>query len=137
MHLAAAYDLEATDAVVEELANTRAPLDVTTAGLGVFSGEQPIIYIPVIRTRALDDLHLRLYRSLAPHCRDHVAYYAPERWMPHISIGQVNITPDVLPSLLAWLSHQPLSWEMSAATLAIGENSDTGIELFGTFPLRG
>ncbi|MEP6870309.1 MAG: 2'-5' RNA ligase family protein [Anaerolineaceae bacterium] len=137
VHLAAAYDLTATQTVVEELANDCAPFDVTTAGLGVFTDELPILYIPVTRTRILDDLHLRLYRSLAPHCSGHVPYYAPEKWMPHVSIGQVNISPDVLPSLLAWLSHQPLSWEMSAATLAIGENSDTGIELFGTFPLRG
>jgi len=137
VHLAAAYDLEATHSLVEEIANTRAPFAVTTTGLGVFTGELPILYIPVIRTRTLDELHLRLHRSLAPHCSGHVPYYAPESWMPHVSIGQVNITPAVLPPLLAWLSQQPLSWEMAAATLAIGENTDTGIELFGTFPLRG
>ena len=137
LHLADRYDLEATQAVVEEIANARAPFDVTTTGLGVFTGDLPIVYIPVTRTRTLDDLHLRLYRSLAPHCNGHVPYYAPEKWMPHISLGQVNITSDALPPVLTWLSHEPLSWEMSAAKLAIGENSDTGIELFATFPLRG
>ncbi|MEP7216108.1 MAG: 2'-5' RNA ligase family protein [Anaerolineaceae bacterium] len=137
LHLANSYDLEATQAELEDIANARAPFDVTTTGLGVFTGELPIVYIPVIRTRTLDDLHLRLYRSLGPHCSGHVPYYAPASWMPHISIGQVNIAPHMLSSLLAWLSHQPLSWEMSAATLAIGENSASGIELLGTFPLRG
>ena len=137
VHLASAYDLEATRSVVEEIANRQAPFEVETSGLGVFTGELPILYIPVIRTRTLDKLHARFYLSLAPHCSEHERYYAPERWMPHVTIGQLNIAPEILPSLLGWLSHQPLSWTLQAATLAIGENDDFGVELSGTFPLRG
>ncbi len=137
VHLASAYDMDGTRGVVAECANRRKPFEAETSGLGVFSGELPILYIPVIRTGALDELHAELYRTLAPHCTEHFPYYAPNRWMPHVTIGQLNITPEVLSALLGWLSHQSLSWTLRLATLAIGENTDTGVELFGTFPLRG
>ena len=137
IHLAAEYGLDATRAIVGEVARTQRPFAVPTSGLGVFTGEMPILYIPVIRTRTLDDLHSRLYQELAPHCSGHFPYYSPESWMPHITIGQVNLAPQVLPALLEWLAHQPLSWQLEAATLAIAGDTGISVELFGTFPLLG
>ncbi len=137
IHLAGSYDLEATRPVVEELATSHGPFEVETTGLGVFTGETPILYVPVIRTRALDKLHGELYSLLAPHCGEHVPYYAPRSWMPHITIGHANITPEVLPALLAWLSRQPLSWQGHATTIAIGENTATSVELLGVYPFGG
>ena len=65
--LSGAYDLEPTGAIVEDVARTRAPFIVPTTGFGVFTGELPILYIPVVRTRVLDDLHAHLYRLLTGH----------------------------------------------------------------------
>lgn len=137
VHLAGAYDLEPTRAIVEDVARTRAPFIVPTTGFGVFTGERPILYMPVVRTRVLDDIHAHLYRSLTGHCSEPEPYYAPERWMPHITVGQTDPTPEVLPALLAWLAHQPLSWEVHAAALAIGGETESSVELLGTYPLRG
>ena len=137
VHLAGAYEMEATRMVVDAFSKRQAPFEAETSGLGVFTGELPIVYIPVIRTHELDAAHAALYRAMAGHCSEDFPYYAPNRWMPHITIGQVNIRPEVLAPLLGWLSHQPLAWTLRLATLAIGENDDFGVELSGTFPLRG
>ena len=110
IHLAAEYNLDATRVIVGQVARAQRPFTVPTSGLGVFTGEMPILYIPVIRTRTLDELHSRLYQELAPQ---------------------------VLPALLEWLAHQPLSWQLEAATLAIGGETDISVELFGTFPFLG
>lgn len=134
-HLAGGYILEAVRAVIEATVATKAPFTVPTAGLGVFTGELPILYIPVIRTPMLSALHAHLHISLAAHCVEPEPYYAPERWMPHITVGQVDLNSEIFPSLLHWLAQQPLSWDIHVPSLAIGENTETGVALFATFPL--
>jgi 2'-5' RNA ligase len=65
-HVAAAYDLARLEPILRALAGETAPFRVRTAGLGVFTGAQPVLYLPVVRTVPLSHLHARLWEALAP-----------------------------------------------------------------------
>ena len=137
LHLAAAYDPVPTARAVSALAAAQAPFEVRTTGFGMFSGDAPVIHLQVVRGPSLGELHRALWTSLAGHTRDPVPYYSPDRWMPHITLGYSNIASALYPALLPWLAAQNLSWEFTATTLALGEDTPSGMNLTATFPLLG
>src|SRR5512133_1348491 len=60
--------------------------EISTNGIGLFTGEKPILYIPIVKTRKLLELHEEIWEVLSPMGSKLSAFYQPERWIPHITI---------------------------------------------------
>lgn len=134
-HLAGGYDPAPTLAAVAEIAAAQPPFQLRTTGLGVFTGAAPVIHIPVVRNEDADRLHRRLYEALAPFCQEHAAYYSPTHWMPHITLGYKNVPQEAHAQVLPWLAAQDLAWVIHVTTLAVGQDTPTGVEITASFPL--
>ncbi|HEX8326987.1 MAG TPA: 2'-5' RNA ligase family protein [Hymenobacter sp.] len=104
--------------MLEEVARTTPPFSAFTTGLGVFPGENPVIYIPVLRSNDLNQLHQRVLDVTAPLCRAS-PYYQPDRWLPHLSLALHDTTPDLLGPVLRHLNHQTYNLRLNVNNLAI------------------
>jgi len=134
-----AHDVAAEAAdVVGKVARATAPFTVYSGGLGVFTGLQPILYVPVARSPQAASLAERLTAELdAAGYPATDPYYTPERWIPHITMAQANLAGADMGALLAWLSQQDLSWELPLASISIARETPTSAEILGTFALGG
>ncbi len=121
-HVAGAYP----DNMVENLslvAGETRPFRIRTAGLGMFPGESPVIYLSVVRSETVDQVHGRIWESME-HTADGVNnLYSPPLWVPHITIGQVrglgSATVDALTTVVSDLG----PWEINLAELAVIEGA--------------
>ncbi|GAA4354990.1 hypothetical protein GCM10023185_17390 [Hymenobacter saemangeumensis] len=104
--------------VLQEVAATTPPFSGFTTGLGVFPGENPVIYIPVLRSNDLNLLHQRVLDVTAPLCRPS-PYYLPDRWLPHLSLALHDTTPDVLGPVLRYLNQETYNLRLNVNNLAI------------------
>src|SRR6476661_457032 len=104
--------------VLREVAATTPPFSAFTTGLGVFPGENPVIYIPVLRSNDLNLLHQRVLDVTAPLCRPS-AYYKPDRWLPHISLALHDTTPDILGPVLRHLNQETYNLRMNVNNIAL------------------
>jgi len=104
--------------VLREVAATTPPFSAFTTGLGVFPGENPVIYIPVLRSNDLNLLHQRVLDVTAPLCRPS-AYYQPDRWLPHISLALHDTTPDILGPVLRHLNQETYNLRMNVNNIAL------------------
>jgi 2'-5' RNA ligase len=128
------YDIDRVASTLREIAAQTAPFTARAEGLGIFSGPQPVLYVPVVRDPALNLLHARLWEALA-HASDEIApLYAPDRWMAHITLAQWDISSANLPAILARLAERPIAWqiEVSAFGLILG----TGAGMEASYELR-
>ena len=100
------------------LAASTSPFSGYTTGLGVFPGENPVIYIPVLRSNDLNVLHQRVLDITAPLCRAN-SYYKPDRWLPHISLALHDTTPDLLGPVLQHLNQETYNLRLNVNNLAI------------------
>jgi hypothetical protein len=75
-----------TQKSLDKLALTISPIHLETAGFGIFPGEKPVLYLPVIKTIELFNLHLNLWDQLSPNLHEENCQYGPNEWLPHISI---------------------------------------------------
>ncbi len=94
---------------LSEISQQMNVFEIKTAGLGVFTGESPIIYLPIIKTQQLLTYHQMIWNSFSNKVKEINSYYAPQNWVPHITIGYGDVTLDTLSCALKSLLHRDLS----------------------------
>lgn len=117
--LAGVKKLASLKDVLAEVADTTEPFPAFTTGLGVFPGERPVIYIPVLRSDALNALHRRILSVTAPLCLRTDKFSGPDCWLPHISLALHDTTPDLLGPVLAHLNQETYNLKITIDNLAI------------------
>ncbi|HEX9115563.1 MAG TPA: 2'-5' RNA ligase family protein, partial [Anaerolineae bacterium] len=60
-HVAEVYHNDRLAPILARFAPSHAPLLARTTGLGIFTGAQPVVFIPVVRTPNLTRLHQELW----------------------------------------------------------------------------
>jgi len=85
-----------------------APFELHTTGLGVFTGRSPILYLPIVKSQYLVDLHHRLWEILSVYGVGSNNHYAPSGWVPHITLAYRDTTPENLACAVQNLSQQDL-----------------------------
>lgn len=130
-HVAEDYDLtRLRDALGRVAAQTR-PFAATLTGLGAFTAPEPVLYLAVERTAALDALHAAIWRELAllpGVARAPMAVYAASSWIPHVTLAQGDLTPAALDSVLAAWAGRDLGrevWVNNVTLLARAADAST------------
>ncbi len=132
------FDLDALSDVVSKVAAKARPIRVRTAGVGVFTGLSPVVYIPIVRTPELTRLQLALWSAGAIASENPAPEYHPAMWIPHVTIAQSDVTEESLPRVLALLNAQELAWEFEIDNLSIVRGrGDKPQELLARFELQG
>ncbi|HEX8350345.1 MAG TPA: 2'-5' RNA ligase family protein [Hymenobacter sp.] len=117
--LAGVRKLEALKDVLRNIAATTAPFPAHTTGLGVFPGPNPVIYIPVLRSDALNHLHRRILEATAPLCVRTDKFSSPDCWLPHISLALHDTTPDLLGPVLQYLNQETYNLKITINNITI------------------
>lgn len=73
-----------------QLGDSLHPLHLETAGFGIFPGTTPVLYLPVISTKALLNIHNQLWKKLAADIVQVSLHYKPDQWLPHITVFYVD-----------------------------------------------
>ena len=85
---------------LEDFSASTAPLTLNAIDLGIFLKPMPVLYTPVIRSPELTILHRRLWDIVSAMGGRMYGLYAPERWIPHMTLAQFDLTRDnQLPAL--------------------------------------
>ncbi|GAB2967159.1 hypothetical protein GCM10027048_42270 [Hymenobacter coalescens] len=128
---------EALKEVLEDIATTTAPFEAHTTGLGLFPGPNPVIYIPVLRSDALNRLHHRLITATLPLCLRTDKFSQPELWLPHISLALHDTTPELLGPVLQYLNEQTFNLKLRISNLAILRQEGEQFIPEEVYPLEG
>jgi len=95
-----------------------------TFGLGLFSGGRPIIYLPMVKTIEMIQLHQYFWDEIRPYCNDLNLYYSPEFWIPHITIALKDISRENLPCAINEIGFEKIELKISMTSFAIAEHGD-------------
>jgi len=120
-HVARSYDRDALASRLDRFVRAASPFQVRTTGLGIFTGTSPVLYIPIVRDLALSQFHQALWSELAACASGSLAYYGPEQWLPHITIGVGDIHHDLLAAVVRLLSERDFRWTITIDNLAFVE----------------
>lgn len=118
-HIAAEYDFKRLEAGIESLAASARPFRVRTTGLGIFSGPSPVVYIPIIKDNFLAAFHKRVWDVVHPAAIGASSHYAPDVWIPHITLAYGDVDADKLSCAMDKLAFMTFNWEIEVGQLAL------------------
>jgi 2'-5' RNA ligase len=106
--------------------------------LGFFTGPNPIVFIPVVRTTELSAFHQQIWERIEPLATDINPYYAPDKWTPHITLAYSDVTPENIACTMQKLTFQTYNWEIAVDNVSFihGTNIQAGQVRFH-FTLKG
>ncbi len=134
-HVAQAYDIDKIEPVLQRITSNITTFNVKTSGLGVFTGTSPVLYIPVVRSLELTQLHEELWQEISPVSSGVQEYYNPDQWMPHITIGFGDISKDKLLQMIPLLAERDFNWEITVNNIALIYDTGTKQELKSRFDI--
>ncbi len=132
------YDLDVLREVVEKVARGGRALRVQTAGLGVFTGASPVLYIPIVRSPELARFHVAVWSACSVAAEKIDQHYHPASWVPHVSLAFGDTTRDSTAAAVALLSDRDVAWDVELDNLSIVRGAGAKPqELVARFPLAG
>lgn len=132
------YDFIKLEKIMKEVAYGSKPFMVHTAGLGIFTGEKPIVFIPVIKTKQLIDFQSKIWELTQNIVHEVCEFYNPSHWMPHISLAYEDVNEKNLCKAIKELSFKTYNWSFYVNNLSLicEANGDIG-DLKLNFPFMG
>lgn len=116
MHFAAKR--EQVEPALDELAEQTSPFTAEITGLGIFTGEVPVLYMQVVRRPQLNRLQHDIAESLAPYAAESNPHFEPTAWSPHLTIGWPK-GPDELGKAVQLLCQRDLRCEILIDNITI------------------
>jgi 2'-5' RNA ligase len=130
-HVAHSYDLDSLMPRLDRLGHATLPFQIKATGLGVFAGKSPVLYIPIVRSPALTQFHQALWSELAACATGSLAYYDPEQWLPHITLGSGDIQKDLLAEAVRLFGERDFNWTITVDNLAFVEEDGASGQRLG------
>jgi 2'-5' RNA ligase len=129
-HVAERYQLEPLRQTLRDIVEMTGAFTVRAAGLGIFTGPTPVIYISLVKDAFLLNFHQRLWQLVQPLSEDSSPYYDPPAWMPHITLAHGEGVAEKLDCTVQWLAFQSFEWEVKLDHLLFASaNSSNSWEL--------
>jgi 2'-5' RNA ligase len=117
--IASDYDFSRLESALISITTAVKPFPMQCSGLGIFTGEKPVLYISIVRTEELSHFHRLIWERLWEFSEAPSPYYSPLSWMPHITLAHRDLDLDTLPCALKSLAGQSFAWEGLVDNLAL------------------
>ena len=121
---AESIDRPVVTALVADLTARTQCLTILASGLGIFCGEKPVIYLPLVKTQEMIELHDWLWTQIEPHSEQKNKYYAPNNWMPHITLAINVVSRESLKCALETIAFEPIEMRFSVDNLIVVTQED-------------
>jgi 2'-5' RNA ligase len=113
------YVLENLIPQLDAFCKTLKPINIHVQGARLFPGPLPTIYLRIIKSKTLKDLHRRLWERFSPFAHGSNHLYSSETWVPHITIVHKDLAQENVEKALDLLAERQIDWRFEVANLLI------------------
>lgn len=116
---AEAYPMAQLETLLTRMAREITPFRARAAGLGIFTGVKPVVYIPLVKDEKLLTLHKLLWEETQPLMVGPNPYYHPELWVPHITLALHEVDAWRLACAVEEMATQKIEFEVLVNNLTV------------------
>ncbi len=118
-------DLPVLAPLLHTFARDQAALRINFESVAHFPGSEGVVFAAAVMTRALMDLHRRMFMLVQPHASGCKAFYVPDQWVPHCTLAMWTIGNGINQSLEV---ARGFDWPLPATLRLLG------VQLIGAHP---
>ena len=116
-HVAGSYNWNRVIGALDDLATQFQPFDIVADAVAIFESIPAIVYLTVSDPARLRGLQRAVFERIARHSHAPDEYYAPQAWVPHITIAS-GIDPQEATRLAQSLRSKKIHWKIRIDNLA-------------------
>jgi 2'-5' RNA ligase len=113
-------DVPEFDSRLEEFASEIEPFDISMPGVGVFPGDLDAVFLAIVLTRRLLEIHARYHRVFEDLIPFETAHYLPENWVPHCTLA-MDLPKESVPDAMRTCRRMPLPIRSRLVSVGIVE----------------
>ena len=113
------YALENLVPQMDAFCKTLQPFKIHVQGARLFPGPLPTIYLRIIKSKTLKDLHQQLWEKFNLFAQGSNDLYQTNTWVPHITIVHRDIAQEHVPAALQLLNERQIDWHFEVDKLLI------------------
>lgn len=117
--VADAYPEEEILKMMDAIASETRPFDARIKGIDFFIGQNPVIFLKVLKDQNLIKLHLKIWKEFFFTAKGPSLLYSPPLWRPHISLTYQDLTWKSMKEIYSYLKAQDFNWEFEVNNLAL------------------
>lgn len=136
-HIAERYNLKGLDQQISTVIDSIRPFTIRTTGISMFTGQSPVVFLPVVATQELLSIHKLLWEHTTTTSERLSHYYRPGSWVPHITLANKDVTPKNLNCVTSQLSGQPFTWEIEIDRFGVICQEGGHADIHQVYPLGG
>jgi len=136
-HIAEYYDLEILDTRLEKISRTTPPFTIRTTGLSIFTGLEPVVFVPLIVEEQLLKIHQTLWEQTSTLGYRLSSHYRPGAWVPHITLANRDVDANNIACVARHLVNRSFSWEIPINKLAVVCQENGVAEIGTVYLLQG
>ncbi|RPI34293.1 MAG: 2'-5' RNA ligase family protein [Chloroflexota bacterium] len=129
--IAQAYPPDRLKPILQGIAQSTRPFMAQTSGLGVFSGDRPVVFIALVKTDELLQFHRLVWDFTVDQAITVNPFYAPHEWMPHITLAHATalgpMDGDSLNCAMERLAFRPFRWQIPVDNIALIGQSEGSV----------
>jgi len=123
--------------ILTQITSHEGPLSSRTSGLGIFTDENPVLYLPIVKTQQMITLHQEIWNLLQPLTKTTNDFYSPDDWVPHITLALNDLTNDNLACAVNNLAFEQTEIKINIDNLSIAEyEKDIAGEIIKRFQFK-
>lgn len=122
------FELDLVKSILNDIVAEIQSFKLHTFGLGIFSGEEPVLYLPMVKSLKMIDLHCQIWEHIAPLSQGLKMYYSPKIWVPHITLARKDLTKETLSCAINAIAFEQIELYVKVNNLAVAEldNDEVG-----------
>lgn len=118
-HVSKEYDAGLLRPVLYRIARRFKPFTVRTTGIGLFTGDRPVLYIALVKDALLLRYQEWVWRRTRRAAILPNPFYTPELWVPHITLAHGDTDWPSLNCAMEKLVLHPFKWEIKVDNIAL------------------
>jgi 2'-5' RNA ligase len=127
-------EIPTVSSILAQIAEKSTVLTTYAFGLGIFSGEFPVLYLPLVKSEQMSKLHRQIWDQVYTYSQHPKKYYAAKFWLPHITLALNDLTQENLGCALNSIAFEKIELNINVDNLMIaeyqGENSGKILEQY-------
>ena len=104
---------------LERLSSVLSPVLVKVAGVGIFTGDNPVVHLSLVKDPRLMNTHQVIWNILSSYGHSINNHYSPDRWMPHITLAYRDVTRENILCALEDLAFKSFEFEIRLNNLSM------------------
>jgi 2'-5' RNA ligase len=113
------YQVQEFEMILRNAFLGQRPFKIKLAGIGIFTGEKPVVYLNMVKTPFISKIHGVITDVSQAYITSLESYWLPENWMPHLTLMEPGTDLKTISEFLPCILERKFNKEIEVKSICL------------------